>query len=70
MWKDIVKTDENKKERWERFRASRERGGYERKPKQPRFKCAMCGKKLSMYSKEHKKNQLNFCKTCKKARGN
>jgi len=72
MWKDVIKVDDKKerKERWDRYRASQGRGGAERKPKQPRFKCAMCGRKLSRYDKEHNRNQLNFCKTCKKARGN
>lgn len=68
MWKDIVKVD-NKEDRWKAYRASQKRGGQEKKPDQPKLKCAMCGKALSKYNKENKKGQLNFCKTCKKARG-
>jgi hypothetical protein len=75
MWKDIVKVDDDKgkgktKKRWEDYRLSQERGGREKKPDQPKLKCAMCGRGLSKYNKEHKQGQLNFCKTCKKARGN
>ena len=69
MWKDIVKVDD-KSDRWKRYRQSQERGGTEKKPDQPKLKCAMCGKALSKYNKEYKQGKLNFCKTCKKARGN
>jgi len=68
MWKDIVKVDD-KSERWKRYRASQERGGQEKKPDQPKYKCAMCGIKLSRYEKKYKDNPINFCPTCEKARG-
>lgn len=69
-WKNILKVD---KERWERYQAARKKAHKtnektsERKPTQPRFKCAMCGIKLSRYdNKEHKRGELNYCSTCKK----
>ena len=74
-WKDVLK-EEDKQERWKRYheslnRAKKEgRKNYHRKPQQPRYKCAMCGKRLATYDKEHKRGQLNFCKECKERRGN
>ncbi|UVF62584.1 hypothetical protein QKV95_gp107 [Poseidoniales virus YSH_150918] len=74
-WKDVLK-EEDKQERWNRYRESLERAkkerrsNYQRKPEQPRYKCGMCGRKLSYYDKEHKRGQLNFCKACKERRGN
>jgi len=72
-WIDILKVDD---ERWERYLEARRkakkegRRSMEKKPIQPRFKCAMCGSKLSIYDrKEHKQNQLNYCSTCKTYRG-
>tara|TARA_R100000005_G_C5000785_1_gene207704 strand:+ start:289 stop:522 length:234 start_codon:yes stop_codon:yes gene_type:complete len=73
-WKEILK-DEDKKKRYERYRAAqkkaREEGRKtrEKKPDQPRFKCAMCGKKLSFYEKKkYPQGQLNYCEQCKASR--
>lgn len=67
-WRDIIKVDEDKRARYERYAASRKRGGKEKKPDQPKYKCAMCGKALSKYNKEFRGKQINFCKKCQKAR--
>tara|TARA_R100000700_G_C3179325_1_gene155688 strand:+ start:7732 stop:7971 length:240 start_codon:yes stop_codon:yes gene_type:complete len=76
MWKDLIKVDEdNKGERYKRFKQAQrnwrmgdKRRGATRKPDQPKYKCAMCGVGLSKYNKEHQKNKINYCKTCKKIR--
>tara|TARA_R100000781_G_scaffold92121_1_gene57070 strand:+ start:136 stop:357 length:222 start_codon:yes stop_codon:yes gene_type:complete len=69
-WKDIVKVDKkDEQSRWKRYQLSQKKGGFERKPNQPRYKCGMCGSRLSRYNKEHKRNQINYCKKCKEARG-
>ena len=73
-WKEILK-DEDKKKRYERYRAAQDkakkegRKSMERKPDQPRFKCAMCGKKLSRYdTKKNLRGELNYCKQCEASR--
>jgi len=76
MWRDLIKVDDDDKDkRYKRFRQAQEnrkagdkRRGSTRKPDQPRYKCAMCGRALSKYDKENKKSMLNYCKTCKKMR--
>jgi len=69
-WKEILK-DEDKKKRFERYLAakdkSRDKGSQtrERMPDQPRFKCAMCGKRLSKYDKnKYPRGELNYCDQC------
>lgn len=72
-WKEILK-DEDKRKRYERYFAAQNKArkeGYkskEKKPDQPRFKCAMCGKNISRYNKEYKRRQLNYCKQCEASR--
>ena len=76
MWRDLIKVDEdNKDERYKRYKQSQrnwrmgdKRRGATRKPDLPKYRCAMCGVALSKYNKEHQKNKINYCKTCKKIR--
>lgn len=72
-WKEILK-DEDKRKRYERYWAAHRKAkkegrvSGEKKPDQPRFKCAMCGKNISRYNEKYKRGQLNFCKQCEASR--
>tara|TARA_R100001129_G_C5277181_1_gene235786 strand:- start:788 stop:1063 length:276 start_codon:yes stop_codon:yes gene_type:complete len=81
-WKDIIKntdfdyeeffqsTSEKPEKPKERIRIAniRDKKSLERNPKNPKTKCAMCGRHLSIYdknlSRRAKENKLNFCRQC------
>ena len=71
MWFDIIKVDE---ERWKRYREqrkkeleSRRRYKSARKPTPPKYKCAMCGQKLSRTGDSiYEKNIKTGLSDCKK----
>jgi len=70
-WKIILKNEE----RWKRYLSHRSKEQKEgrkyktaRKPTQPKFKCAMCGKKLSRIGDTRYETRTNtglgYCKQC------
>ena len=72
MWFDIIKVDE---ERWKRYQNQRKKeieSGKKyrsaRKPTPPKYKCAMCGQKLSRTGDSIYETNVNtglsYCKKC------
>jgi len=71
-WESILKVGD---ERWKRYQNQREKEISEgrkyrsgRKPTQPRYKCAMCGKRLSRRGdtrfETNANTGLGYCKSC------
>ena len=71
-WESILKVDD---ERWKRYQNQRKRekeSGKKykssRKPTQPKYKCAMCGKRLSRSGDNRFETTANtglgYCKRC------
>ena len=71
-WTDILKVSD---ERWKRYREQRKKERQSgkkyssaKKPDQPKYKCAMCGKLLSRFGDSRFETSTNtglgYCKKC------